>query len=362
MADKLKTVALIILCLSLVAGCAADTSGNYEVLDQLPVSSDASEDEFDFSSTLRLLYPKSETVVIAQLKSVGLYVSTAVSVHVLEGEILVEDIEFTVSLPSGSNPEEGGMYFLFLTDDGESYASLSDDNGLIKLEDDILTTDAGAKVSLAQAMSELDKMQSYIYIPSYFYYQKELESLVVNSSVICIGTVASTEILPDAKFYVREPGLEEITSVEAITFSIEVEDFLKGEALNSVQVILTDSMYHNTIIESTFDQPNYSKESLPELSNGGRYLFFLMNSPAGKHGDYMLFVNPYQGYVPLYEDDTLIAIPINAPFSYIQNLEDVRLDIEDIVNGFAYSNYAHSDQESEVEFESPPPDDDVELP
>lgn len=362
MADKLKKAALVLFCLALLSGCAARASGDYEVLDQLPESSDASHGEFDFSATLRLLYPKSESVVIALLKSAGPYIITAVPVRVLAGDSLLEDVEFSLSLPPDCLPEEGAVYFLFLDNDGGGYSALSDDNGLIRLEDEFLVSEGGAKVSLSQALSELDKMQSFVYIPSYFYYQKELEALVEDSSVICTGTVTSVEELSDVKFYVREPGLEEITSVPATSVSIKVEDFLKGETGESLRAILTDSMYRNTVIDSTFDQPSYNKESLPELAVGGKYLFFLMDSPAGKHGDYLLFINPYQGYVPLYGDDTLLAIPINAPFSYTQNLEDVRMDIEDIVSGYVYSNSLGFGSREEPDQEPPPPDEEEALP
>ncbi|MGI6150644.1 MAG: hypothetical protein ACOYIR_01670 [Christensenellales bacterium] len=360
MADRFKKSALVLFCLVLLSGCAARASGGYEVLDQLPESSDASQNEFDFSATLRLLYPKSESVVIALLTSAGPYITTAVPVRVLEGDSLAEDVEFPFILPLDCQPEEGAAYFLFLSNDGGSYSALMDENGMIRLEDDFLVTEGGAKISLSQALYELDKMQSYVYIPSYFYYQKELESLVEGSSVVCTGTVTSIEELSDVQFYVREPGLEEITSVPATAVSIQVEEYLKGEAEGSLRVILTDAMYRNTVLESTFDQPSYNQESLPELTLGGKYLFFLMDSPAGRHGDYLLFINPYQGYVPLYGDDTLIAIPINAPFSYMQNLEDVRMDIADIVSGYVYSNSlgppaVEPDQE-------PPPPDEEELP
>lgn len=356
MADKFKKAALAVICLALLSGCAARTSGGYEVLDQMPQSSDASFGEFDFSATLRLLYPKSESVVIALLTSAGPYITTAVPVRVLEGDSLAEDLEFALSFPPECKPEEGAAYFLFLSSDEGGYSVLTDENGLIKLEDDFLVAEDDARISLAQALYELDKMQSYVYIPSYFYYQKELETLVDDASVICTGTVASIETLSDVQFYVREPGLEEITSVPATEVTIQVDELLKGEPQGTLRVILTDTMYRNTVLESTFDQPSYSKESLPELAKGGKYLFFLMDSPAGRHGDYLLFINPYQGYVPLYGDDTLIAIPINAPFSYMQNLEDVRMDIEDIVSGYVYSNSGFDDYE-ETEQDPPPPDD-----
>ncbi len=361
MADKLKKAALALFCLALLSGCAAHASGDYEVLDQLPESSDALHGEFDFFATLRVLYPKSESVVIARMKNAGSDITTAVPICVLEGDSLFEDVEFSLSLPPDCLPEEGTAYFLFLDNDGGSYSALSDDSGLIRLEGDFLVSAGGAKVSLSQALSELDKMQSSVYIPSYFYYQKELESLVEDSSVICTATVTSIEELSDVKFYVREPGLEEITSVPATSISIKVEEFLKGETEASLRVILTDSMYRNTVLESTFDQPSYNKESLPQLAAGEKYLFFLMDSPAGKHGDYLLFINPYQGYVPLYGDDTLIAIPINAPFSYTQNLEEVRMDIEDIVLGKVYLNSLSFDS-GEGPDQEPPPDDEEALP
>lgn len=360
MSDKLKKAALVLFCLALLSGCAAHASGDYEVLDQLPESSNAFHDEFDFSATLRMLYPRSESVVIARIKSAGPYITTAVPTRVLEGDSLLEDMEFSFSLPSDCLPKEDAAYFLFLDNDGGNYSALSDDNGLIRLENDFLVSEGGAKVSLSQALSELNKMQSCVYIPSYFYYQKELESLVEDSSVICTGTVTSIEELPDVKFYVREPGLEEITSVPATSVSIKVEEFLKGEAGASLRVILTDAMYRNTVLESTFDQPSYNKESLPQLAAGGEYLFFLMDSPAGKHGAYLLFINPYQGYVPLYGDDTLIAIPINAPFSSVQNLEEVRMDIEDIVLGKVYSSSRGFDS-GEGPDQEPPPDDEEAL-
>lgn len=359
MAVSMKKAAAAVLCLALLSGCAARAS-SYEVLDQLPQSSDDALDEFDFSATLRLLYPKSEYVVIAVLTCAGPYITTAVPVRGLEGDSLSEDAEFFLDLPPESQAEEGAAYFLFLTDDAGSYSALTDENGLIRLEEDFLVTKDGAMISLAQALYELDKMQSYVYIPSYFYYQKELESLVEGASLVCTGTVTAISSLPEVQFYVREPGLEEITSVPATAISIEVEELLKGEPEGDIRVILTDAMYRNTVLESTFDQTAYSKESLPELAQGGKYLFFLMDSPAGRHGDYMLFINPYQGYVPLYGDDTLLSIPINAPFSYMQNLEDVRMDIADIVSGYAYANAAGNDfGESE---QDPPPPDDEELP
>lgn len=355
MADKLKRIAALLLCLVLLSGCAGGSSTDYEVLGQLSSPDSSPEYEFDFSATLRLLYPESESVVIAFIKNVDVDSCTAVPVRVLEGDSIKEDAEFTLKLPEDALPEEGSAYFLFLSEEDGEYTALTDSNGLIKLDDETLVSESGATLSLTQALSELDKMQNFIYIPSYFYYQSELESLVEGCSLICIGTIESIEELSEVKFYVREPGLEEITSLPATSIVISVEECLMGESNGSASIVLSDAMYKNTVIDSSFEQPVYSQDSLPELQIGSRYLFFLMESPAGKHGAYKLFVNPYQGYVPLYNDDTLIAIPINAPFSYTQDLEDVRMDIEDIVSRYQSSDTDSSDQ-SDTASELPPAD------
>ena len=111
---------------------------------------------------------------------------------------------------------------------------------------------------------------------------------------------------------------------------------MKGSEEDEIQVILSDDMYVNTTIESTLDQAAYSKDNMPALEEGMQYLFFLCESPAGKHGNYYLFINPFQGYVPLYGDETLIPIPINAPFSYMQEMDSIRMDVEAILNGDYY--------------------------
>ncbi len=90
-------------CLALLSGCA-HASGDYET-DQLPESSDALHGEFDFFATLRVLYPKSESAVIARMKNAGSDITTAVPICVLEGDSLFEDVEF--SFPSAGLPARG---------------------------------------------------------------------------------------------------------------------------------------------------------------------------------------------------------------------------------------------------------------
>lgn len=324
-----------------LSGCFSGASTDYEVLGQLentlPASTNAPE-EFDFNATLRVLYPKSEIVVIAAIQSVDKEYAVAQVVKSFDEELLCEDDTFTLVVPSNEVPDEEGIYFLFLSEEDGKYTAVVDDHGLITLRDDMLYSRKGSSVSLARAMTELDKMESYIYIPSYFYYSKDLETLAGSSKMIFAGRVTGIETLTSAMFYVREPGLEEISTQAATVFTIEPVDVLKGDVgASEIQVVLSDDMYRNTIIDSTFDNPAYSKDSMPEISVDGDYLFFLAESSAGKHGQYMLFINPYQGYVPLYSD-SLIGIPINAPFSYSQNYEDVRIEICDMLeSAFTYS-------------------------
>ena len=331
---KIVTALLLSALVALnLCGCFKSTGTDYEVLGQLEESPTPAPEAFDFTVTLRNLYPKCDVALIGAVESIDSNVATVIVVKSFDEEVIAVDSTFSFYLPENEIPDEEGIYLLFLTEQDEKYTAIVDENGLLSVRDQELYSKTGAKVSLTQVISELDKMKTYIYMPSYFYYISDLESLVESSSLVLTGQITDIQQMDSAMFYVREPGLEEITTQAATVFTISPIEYLKGSGQDSeIKVVLSDNMYRNTIVDSSFDQPVYSKENMPQIEKDNVYLFFLIQSPAGKHGEYMLFINPYQGYVPMY-DDLMLAIPINAPFSYSQNIDDVKLEIEDILNG-----------------------------
>jgi len=316
-----------------LGGCRTSSQGNYEVLGEVISENTPVPTAYDFPATLRQLYPTSDHVVIGQIQSLSGLRARILTVKVLEGSLISEDQVIDVLFPSELPAAEGEIYLLFLQDKSGTYQAQTDEAGLISVQDDQLVPESGSSISLAQAMADIDKIQNFVYIPSYFTYYRELEQLVRRASLVFTGTVQSLSEPREMRFYVREAGLEEITTSLSLSITISPDEFLKGSAEDEIRVILSDDMYVNTTIESTLDQAAYSKDNMPALEEGMQYLFFLIESPAGKHGNYHLFVNPFQGYVPLYGDETLIPIPINAPFSYMQEMDSIRMDVEAILNG-----------------------------
>ena len=338
MAIKYKGwLALLLVCCLLCGftGCSS-IAGNYEVLGAIdePIVSPTPGSEFDFSTTLRLLYPASDAVVVAYVSDVTETQASAVAVRVLEGTSLKDDDSFVLHFPEGTLPQEDTIYFLFLERQGLNYTALVDDCGLITVTGDSeLAIESGERTSLSAAVSEIDKMQSYIYLPSYFYYYRELDALVQNCSLIVTGTVTEISAPFDVQFYVREPGLEEIINAEASSVTIQTHQTLYGEAEDTIQVLTSDVMLQNTVVAEVYDSPSYTADSIPVLEVGSTYVFFIMDSPAGRHGSYMLFVNPLQGFVPLMSGDILLSMPVNAPFSYSYTLTELQQEIDDILSG-----------------------------
>lgn len=326
------------LCFS---GCGVSDQGNYEVLGEVISGNTPAPEAYDFPATLRQLYPTSDCVVIAQIQNLAGKRADVLTVKALEGNFIAEDEIFEVDFSAGPLPSEGMIYLLFLQEEKGVLRAQTDEAGLIAVEGDQLIAQTGTSISLSQAMADIDKIQNFVYIPSYFTYYRELEELVSSSAMIFTGTVEELTEPEEMRFYVREAGLEEITTSSSVALTILPQEFLKGFAEGELQVILSDDMYVNTTIGSTLDQAAYSKENMPAFEVGMQYLFFLIESPAGKHGNYYLLVNPFQGYVPLFGEETLIPIPINAPFSYMQEMEELRMDVEAILSG-EYSGVEYS--------------------
>lgn len=134
-----------------------------------------------------------------------------------------------------------------------------------------------------------------------------------NCSLIVTGTVTEISAPFDVQFYVREPGLEEIINAEASSVTIQTHQTLYGEAEDTIQVLTSDVMLQNTVVAEVYDSPSYTADSIPVLEVGSTYVFFIMDSPAGRHGSYMLFVNPLQGFVLLMSGDILLSMPVNTP-------------------------------------------------
>ena len=340
-----RLCALLAAAALLLGGCGVSGQDSYEVLGEVASNSAPQATAYDFPATLRQLYPTSDHVILGQVRSISGKTAQVLTVKVIEGTFLSEDDLVDVTFPEETKPELDEIYLLFLQEKDGKFQVQVDAAGLICVQEELLVLQSGSSISLTQALSDIDKIQNFVYIPSYFTYYRELDELVRGSSVVFTGTVISIGETKETRFYVREAGLEEITTSPSVSVGIAVQEFLKGSAAQQLQVILSDDMYANTTIESTFDQAAYSKENMPALEEGMQYLFFLVESPAGKHGSYYLFVNPFQGYVPLYSDETLIPIPINAPFSYMQDMESVRMDIAAILSGEYRSEEYDSSEE-----------------
>ena len=279
-AGKTRLCALVTAGALLLGGCGVSEESSYEVLGEVASSTaQQTTPSYDFSATLRQLYPTSDHVLIGQVRSVSGTTAQVLTVKVIEGALISEDETVSVEFPDEYEPEENEIYLLFLQEENGKYEVQVDESGLISVQDDYLVPQTGSTISLTQALADIDKIQNFVYIPSYFTYYRELDELVLGSSLVLTGTVQSVSEPEKTRFYVREAGLEEITTSSSISATIEVQEVLKGTISGEIQVILSDDMYTNTTIESTFDQAAYSKENAPALEEGMQYLFFLVESP-----------------------------------------------------------------------------------
>ena len=319
-----------LLCAGLFSACSSPAQ-SYEILGELIPAESQEPTEYDFGATLRDLYPQSDLIVTGQVSEVSEGRAQISVLTTLEGQAPTSSL--SIALPQDAQPTPGESYLFFLLLGEDGYTALVDGAGLIVYTGELLQP-AHEKVSApySRAVADIQKMQRYVYIPAYFTYYRELDQLISNSSLILTGTVRTIEQEKDYTFYVRESGLQEIVTAETTAITIYPNMMLKGELPQSdITVLLSDNMLTGTINDSTSEQPTYTYNDRPPLEEEGTYLFFLVDSPVGKHSAYRFFVNPFQGYVPLINNETLISIPINAPFSYIQTLEDVLYEVESVL-------------------------------
>ena len=322
-----RLVLIVLYCALLLFGCTRTLQiDGYEVLGNVDLSAPA---KYSFSNTLLNLYPQCQSIALAQPlstdgKKVILRITDTLAGDVTSGTQIeaLSPVSFT---------DLDSEYLVFLRSDG-STRLLIDNAGLLRINGDIIYPANGGSALLEQAKVDIAKFENNIFLPAKFNYYRELDELVAGSDYIFIGTVE--EILPVRKesYYVRAEGLEqEITDIST-PIRISASNILKGKFIGDINILLCESMFDSTIDVSNLMATTYTIADCPPLEQGGEYIFFVSVAPGGLTREYDFFVNPLQGYVPIFSDETL-PIPTNAAFASSYYIDDLLWEIESVLSG-----------------------------
>lgn len=313
------------LALCLLLSSCMPKDKEYEVLGHITATI---TERFNFPQTLETLYPESENIIIGTVLSVGMHVQVQVD-ETLVGTLSPGDV--ITSYMEGLAPQKG-LQYLFFVGGGDVPTLLSDEAGYLEVRDGALCSADGSSTLLTRARTDIENLNSNIFLPPSFLYYRDLYTLVQGSDYIFSGTITNIWDAREESFYVRSGSTLEMISAEATPITVRPAEVYKGNFAGEKTLLLCNLMLENTIVETTLKKADYTAEDLPPLQTGATYLFFLIDSPGGQGSPYCFMTNPFQGYVPLVDDMTM-PIPTNAVFSTLQYLEDVAGDIQSILSG-----------------------------
>lgn len=329
----MKRVLICFICGGLLAmsACAPSFDESYVVIGK--VEAEAAQTQYNFMATLYSLFADCNDIVVATVEEIDNSGATLDVLLGLYGD-LTPGTDCVAMTADGPVPIVGATYLLFLKDKQGMTQMLTDDFGYLRIEDDTILPYAGGGFTLLeQAKQDINKLKNNVILPPNFYYYQDIDQLVNACDSIFTGTVSA--ILPSYKenFFSRMGGVETTNTQEATPIRINAEQVFKGDVSQEVNIVLTSTMLSSTLVAATLQPPAYNQNDMPPFEEGGDYLFFVTNAPSGDDSRYKYFVNPFQGYVPIFEQSQLMSIPTNAVFSYPMSLQDVVSDIDAIAQG-----------------------------
>ncbi len=215
------------------------------------------------------------------------------------------------------NVTVGNSYLLYLTqdetpvhysEDTAGYDLVSDEPHTI-VDGEVLFGDVHVPFSMIE--EDMDVMASEIDVPAPVYYYDGIVALAHAAQEIVIGRVLEVPEPEEMLFVSRDGGSSKREQSVASIVSIETYGSVKGAIGYGEQISLvhSPSRVHSVIDEATLRSMSFDAASVPALTEGGLYLFFLMESPGGKQ-DYYFLMNPVQGFVGV-EDEQIFVAPDN---------------------------------------------------
>lgn len=340
MQRQIFRIVVILLCAALfLCACTNEPfskNDQFAVLGKIEPSSKTKY--FDFLLQLNELYPKSQAILTATVQNQSDGCLLIDITQVFKG-IETSYSSFYIRNTTDLKFQDREEYLFYLTtpelkedDHNIHYDIVKEQSDPNVIKDDLVYPQNGSSVALLAIIEEISKLNTTVPVPAYFQYYRDLSKLVEGSDLILIGTVE--EILPEEPlpFYVRDEGFEEMFTENAQAVRIVPGKILKGDTSGDLTILRSQSMVYNTINETTLQPTSYTERDLPPLETGVEYLFFLVGKSDLADSGYCYMVNPFEGYVQIF-DDQLMSIPINAALSFSEFLPDILSQIEDLVNG-----------------------------
>ena len=338
----MKRIAAAFLCVLLVLLCACGRvyDESYVVIDR--ITPQTTPPPFNFSSTLYELFPECNCIFVGVIDKVD---KDGAHFSVLEKIVggIDDGYSGVAALADGPVPETGMQYLLFASQNEKETRLRTDDAGYLRVNGDTIIPQTGGASSFEQARIDIDNLKSNVVLPSSFYYYRSIDELVNASDYVFTGVVEEVGPLYTESFFSRTGGVEETYAQDATPVSVAVQVAYKGGLSGDIKLLLSQAMLDSTIIESTLKTTGYSTNDMPALEQNGEYLFFAVKSRGGSETPYMFFVNPFQGYVPVYDGYQLMSIPTNAVFSYPRTLSDVKDEIDAVLSGGGRVSYELGD-------------------
>lgn len=321
-----KILAAASLVMLLVCACAAPANTS-----QFPADNEQALSAVRQNYRSAALVLRGSCVQLHNSASGGMCADVEVT-EVLAGYAKLGDILHC----SAENLKQGEEYLLFLgepeevhySEDTAPYSVVAFDEveasgGALKLKD--------ANVSLSDVRGEIAKLGAVVAAPATSFYYSTLSGIAEAADVVFIGRVSVLPKPVNTYFRSKEGGgtveqelpasVVEITSFGAVKGALKYGDI--------VRLIYSPAMSADVVDASTLTVLTYGEAAVPELQEGGVYLFFLMKGPDSKQ-DFYFPVNPYQGFVAVSDDN--IAVPyVNAALTPYRTLTPLVKDIRGLL-------------------------------